>query len=95
MKKISSKKWLAVRIITVSCFFVLLFLITILRAFQLQIIEKDQLTALIESQYLKYVKLPPKRGTIYDRKMTELAMSTEVDSVYARPGKIKQVNLAV
>lgn len=61
----------------------------ILRAFQLQITERDKLTQLIEKQYLKYVKLPPKRGTIYDRKKRELAVSVEVDSVYARPGKIK------
>jgi cell division protein FtsI (penicillin-binding protein 3) len=73
----------------ISCLFTLLFSIIILRAFQLQIIERDRLTQLIEKQYLKYVKLPPKRGTIYDLKKRELAVSLEVDSVYARPGKIK------
>jgi cell division protein FtsI (penicillin-binding protein 3) len=63
--------------------------IIILRAFQLQIIEKDRLTQLVERQYLRYVDLSPKRGTIYDRKKRELAISIEVDSAYARPGKIK------
>lgn len=89
MRKYSPKKRLPLRIIMIFSVFTLLFIIIILRAFQLQIIERDRLTQLIEKQYLKYVKLPPKRGTIYDRKKRELAVSIEVDSVYARPGKIK------
>ena len=84
-----SKKWLALRITLVLCVFTLLFLVIILRAFQLQIIERDNLTKLTEKQYLKYVNLSPKRGTIYDRQKRELAISIETDSVYARPGKIK------
>ena len=59
------------------------------RAYQLQIIDRDKLTELIEQQYLKYVTIPPKRGTIYDRNKVELALSLEVDSLYARPGKIE------
>jgi len=89
MKRNSSNKWLCLRIITVFCFFILIFFIIILRAYQLQIIEREKLTRLIEKQYLKYVKLQPKRGTIYDRKKRELAVSLEVNSLYARPGKIK------
>ncbi len=89
MRKYSPKKRLPLRIIMIFSVFTLLFITIILRAFQLQIIERDRLTQLIEKQYLKYVKLPPKRGTIYDRKKRELAVSIEVDSVYARPGKIK------
>jgi len=89
MKKSSSKRWLTFRITTVFCGFVLLLAIIILRAFQLQIIEKERLTQLVEKQYLRYVDLSPKRGTIYDRKKRELAISIEVDSAYARPGKIK------
>jgi cell division protein FtsI (penicillin-binding protein 3) len=89
MKKSSSKRWLTLRITTVFCGFILLLAIIILRAFQLQIIEKDRLTQLVEKQYLRYVDLSPKRGTIYDRKKRELAISIEVDSAYARPGKIK------
>jgi len=89
MKRYSPRKRLPLRIMMIFCAFILLFSIIIIRAFQLQIIERDKLTQLIEKQYLKYVKLPPKRGTIYDRKKRELAVSIEVDSVYARPGNIK------
>jgi len=89
MKKFSPKRRLPLRTVIIFCVFILMFSIIILRAFQLQVIERDKLTQLIEKQYLKYVKFPPKRGTIYDRKKRELAVSIEVDSVYARPGKVK------
>jgi len=89
MKRHSPKRWLTFRIYTILSVFILLLLIIIFRAFQLQITEKDKLTQLVEKQYLKYVKLSPKRGIIYDRKKRELAISIEVDSVYARPGEVK------
>ena len=89
MRRPSPKRWLSLRIIVIFCVFILMFSTIILRAFQLQIIERDKFTQMLEKQYLKYVKLPPKRGTIYDRKKRELAVSIEVDSLYAQPRKIK------
>jgi len=89
MKKTFSKKWLQVRIGLICCFFTLLFGAIIVRAYQLQIIEQDKLKEIIYGQYLKLVKLPPQRGTIYDRNKEVLAQSLEADSVYAHPGKIK------
>ena len=88
MKKSSSKKWLQARIALILIFFTLLFGIVIGRAYQLQIIDRDRLTGIIEQQYLKYVTIPPQRGTIYDRKKEVLALSLAVPSLYARPGKI-------
>ncbi|MCK5513278.1 MAG: penicillin-binding protein, partial [Deltaproteobacteria bacterium] len=78
MKRHSPRRWLTFRIYTILSVFILLLLIIIFRAFQLQITEKDKLTQLLEKQYLKYVKLSPKRGIIYDRKKRELAISIEV-----------------
>jgi cell division protein FtsI (penicillin-binding protein 3) len=89
MKRAPSKKWLQVRIALICCFFILVFGAIIIRAYQLQVIEQDKLTERIKDQYLKYVKLLPKRGTIYDRNKKVLARSLEVDSVYAHPGKIQ------
>ena len=89
MKRHSPRRWLTFRIYMILSVFILLLLIVVIRAFQLQITEKDRLTQLIEKQYLKYVKLSPKRGIIYDRKKRELAISIEVDSVYARPWEVK------
>ena len=89
MKKTFSKKWLQVRIGLICCFFTLLFGAIIVRAYQLQIIEQDKLKEIIYGQYLKIVKLPPQRGTIYDRNKEVLAQSLEADSLYAHPGQIK------
>lgn len=71
------------------CFFIGVFSIILFRAYQLQIIDRDQLFDQYTRQYSKYITLPPKRGTIYDREKRELAVSLDVDSLYARPGQIK------
>ncbi len=55
------------------------------RAYRLQIVQGDELRAEAEAQQLRDVHLSPKRGTIYDRSGTELAVSVDVDSIYASP----------
>lgn len=55
------------------------------RAYRLQIVQGDELRAEAEAQQLRDVHLSPKRGTIYDRTGTELAVSVDVDSIYASP----------
>jgi len=37
------------------------------------------------------IQLVPKRGVVYDRKKEELAISVEVDSVFAQPAKVEDV----
>jgi cell division protein FtsI (penicillin-binding protein 3) len=60
------------------------------RAFDLQVRQADMLREMAEEQYLKDIHLAPKRGTIYDRNGAELAISVEVDSVYANPLKLRE-----
>lgn len=55
------------------------------RAYRLQIVQGDELRAEADAQQLRDVHLSPKRGTIYDRSGTELAVSVDVDSIYASP----------
>lgn len=80
-------------------FVALLFLMclgTILsRAYYLQILKKDHLDAIARNGYVGTTKLPAKRGTIYDRKGRELALSVEVKSVYAHPKQVKEKAKAV
>jgi len=88
--KVKEKKWIRYRIYLVAAFF-LAGLGTILgRAYQLQILERDRLSAIAHAGYVGTVKLPPERGTIYDTKRKELALSIQVGSVYAHPKQIRE-----
>ena len=93
MKK-PSDKWIRFRISTILVFFCLVSFIIAGRAFQLQVLKRDQLCKLAERQYKKNIPLVPKRGTIYTRGYEELAVTVEVDSIYAEPDSIDTPKLA-
>jgi len=82
------QKWLRFRITLLLCLFSFLFIIVFARAYQLQVVQSQKLAALAERQYQRMVPLVPRRGIIYDRKREEMAISMEVDSVFAQPGKV-------
>lgn len=82
------------RLVFAGIFFVLLFLAVAVRAFQLQILQGEKLKRLGEKQHLKEWIVLPKRGTILDRAGEPLALSLEVQSVYARPRRIKEPEAA-
>ncbi len=89
-KKKKKKNWLRARIFLVlGCFF-LLFGVVFARAFQIQVLDSRALTARAENQTTKTIKILPRRGTIYDRNQNELAVSIEVDSIYAHPAKVTE-----
>ena len=80
--------WFKVRIIFISCLLFIGFAIVTGRMFQLQVLKKEQLYALAAQQHRVQVPLVAKRGAIYDRQGNELAVSIEVDSIYADGRKI-------
>ena len=88
--KVRAKKKIRFRIYVVAVFFLISLGGILARAYQLQVLEKDRLAAIARCGYIGTVKLPPKRGTIYDRKRRELALSVEVCSVYAHPKQIEK-----
>jgi cell division protein FtsI (penicillin-binding protein 3) len=65
------------------------------RAYELQIERGPELRREAESQQLRDVRLAPKRGTIYDRHGAELAVSVEVESVYANPRRMRRESVDV
>ena len=88
--RIREKKWIRFRIYVVATFF-LIGLGTVLgRAYHLQILEKDRLSAIARDNYIGTTNLPPTRGAIYDRGGHELALSVQVESIYAHPKRIKE-----
>jgi cell division protein FtsI (penicillin-binding protein 3) len=84
-----SDGWLRFRIVVVFGFFVFLFSVVFARAFQIQVIEGESLMERAKNQHQSSIKLPSKRGAILDRNLKELAVSMEVDSVYAQPPRIE------
>ena len=62
------------------------------RAFQVQVIDSGALTKRADYQHISTINLLPARGGIYDAKGNELAVSIEVNSVYAHPKKVKGKN---
>lgn len=60
------------------------------RAFELQVERTGELRTLAEEQYLRDIRLSPKRGTVMDRNGAELAVSADVDSVWANPRQLRR-----
>lgn len=87
--KEKEKRWIRFRIYLVSLFFIFGFVVLGLRAYQLQIKERNKLRSIAKSGIIGKVKLPPRRGIIYDREGNELAVSIETGSIYAHPHLVK------
>ncbi len=86
--KRKSINWFKVRIIFISCLLFACFVIIVGRMFQLQVLEKEHLYKLAAQQHHAQIPFGAKRGTVYDRKGNELAVSVEVDSVCADPRRM-------
>ena len=93
--KRKSINWFKVRIIFISTLLLFSFVFIVGRMFQLQVLRKEQLYKLAAQQQLVQIPFVPKRGIIYDRNENELAVSIEVDSVYADPLRVDDVNRTV
>jgi cell division protein FtsI (penicillin-binding protein 3) len=90
--KVKEKKWIRFRIYLVALFFLAGLGTILARAYQLQVLERDRLASIARAGYKGTIKLLPKRGTIYDREGHELAVSVEVESVFAHPNLVKKKN---
>lgn len=86
------EKWARVRIVIIGTFFGLLFLSVTGRAFYLQILKHEELIKKAEKQHLHRVELTPARGAILDRNGAALAESIFMDSCYAEPRRIKDID---
>lgn len=87
--RFKEKRWIRFRIYVVAGVFTLGLGVILARGYQLQVRERDKLTAIARAGYSGVVKLPPMRGTIYDRQGNDLAVSVEVASIYAHPQRIE------
>ncbi len=86
------EKWARIRIMMIGTVFGLLFLSVVGRAFYLQILQHENLVKKADKQHQHKVDLTPARGSILDRNGTTLAESIHMDSCYAEPRRIKDVD---
>ncbi|MEW6669129.1 MAG: penicillin-binding transpeptidase domain-containing protein [Thermodesulfobacteriota bacterium] len=86
--KVKEKKWIRVRIFLVAIFFLGGMAVILARAFQFQVLEREKLASIAAAGVRGIIRLPPKRGTIYDREGHELAVSIEVTSIFAHPKQV-------
>ncbi len=82
------EKWARVRIIMVAGLFAFCFLAVTGRSFYLQVLQHDQLVKLAERQHHRTIPIIPARGGIFDRDGAPLAVSLDMDSLYAEPRRI-------
>src|SRR3989338_3419069 len=82
-------RFLRFRILLIFGVGILFLLIIVGRTLQLQLLPNERLFQLASRQHKKAVTLYPKRGTIFDQKGKELAVSRQVGSIYANPKKIR------
>ena len=77
--------------IVVLCGLLMILPALVLRsAYQLQVVRSAKLKAQALQQSSREVELAPKRGTIYDRAGAELAVSADVDSIWANPRQLQK-----
>lgn len=79
------RRWLRMRIVTLAALLLVGATVVARRAWELTMERGPELAAMAESQQLRNIRLAPKRGTIYDRHGAELAVSVNVESVFANP----------
>ncbi|MDH3624577.1 MAG: transpeptidase family protein [Myxococcales bacterium] len=85
-------RWFRARIAILGVGLLCVAALVLVRAFQLQVVGGDRLREMAEGQHLRLLRVSPRRGAIYDRHGAELAVSVDVDSVYANPRRLRAMD---
>ncbi len=89
MKNHSPVKPYFKRVILVLSVMSLLLIALSFRLYKIMIVERDKYRKGAFEQYTTELEISPKRGTIYDRNMTPLAVSATVETVFISPYELK------
>ncbi len=79
-------KW---KVSVIGAFVLLLFSLVAVKAFDLQVLDRDRAFKVARKQHHGSSTLLPRRGRMFDRNMKELAVNVEVKSVFANPYSVK------
>lgn len=93
MVKLKNRSEIIKNIQWVGLLFIVFFLVIGFRGYSLQVLSAEKLSKIIKNQSERRIALSPKRGTIYDRNGSELSVSIEVESLFARPYRIQNKEL--
>jgi len=94
MVKLKNRSETINNIRVIGLLFIVFFFIIGFRGYSLQVLSADKLSKIIKKQTERNIELLPKRGTIYDRNGSELSVSIDVESLFARPHLIENKGLA-
>jgi len=72
----------------VSLFLAIWTVLVVARLVQLQVYQRSSYVRQARRQQERTIEVSPLRGVIYDRNLQPLAMSVEVDSIFAVPGEV-------
>ncbi len=86
---VPSQRGRRARLILIAVFVILGLAALIARCAHLQIFQAGDLLSLARAQQERSITLDPHRGPILDRNGSELALTLDVDSVYANPGLVE------
>ncbi len=93
MVKLKNRSETIKNIRVIGFLFIVFFFIIGFRGYSLQILSAEKLSEIIKKQTERTIELSPKRGTIYDRNGSELSVSIDVESLFARPHLIDNKSL--
>ena len=82
-------KWYKIKIFFIFSLFFIGFVILEIKLYRIQYLQYDTLTEEGKGQSFTDYIIKPKRGNIFDRNGRDLAISVDVNSIYATPSKIK------
>src|SRR6266516_2196441 len=80
------------RLIKFAGFLFVWTLIIVARLTWLQVLQHREWDQRAERQQQRTVEISPQRGIIYDRNGQELAMTVQVDSIFAVPSEVREEN---
>src|SRR5690606_17648732 len=79
------RRWMRARMSVLGLALLVGAVLVVRRAWEITMVHGPGLREMAESQQLRDIRLAPKRGTIFDRHGAELAVSVDVESVFANP----------
>lgn len=82
------RTWRNMRIGFILLVFLLMFGVVVVRLFNLMLLNRDKLYSLAEKQHRVISTYITKRGNLFDTNGIDLAVSVEMDSIYACPYKV-------